>query len=289
MTNTTPDNPENVQTEDWAGEMGQKWLKNLPRFEGMIEPIGDALLARANYREGESVLDIGFGGGATTIAIAEAVAPTGKVMGVDISPDLADAARDRATKAGITNAQFTCADAATVQLKDAPYDRLCSRFGSMFFEDPVAAFTNLHGLLRSGSRIDLAIWGPPRDNLWMMEMMSVVKSHVEVPPAIPRAPGPFAFEDLEYLNEILATAGFSDVSVDTYKGLQPIGGPEATPQEAVDFVLGSMAAGRLLKEEGDDVFRNASDDLVALFEKHHVTDKGVMMKAKAWLVSGIAE
>ena len=288
MTDAIPDNPENVQTEDWAGDMGKKWLSNLSRFEGMIEPIGDALLALADYRAGERVLDIGFGGGATTIAIAEAVAPNGKVMGVDISPDLADAASDRATKAGITNAQFTCADAAAVQLEDAPYDRLFSRFGSMFFDKPKAAFSNLHGLLLSGGRIDLAVWGPPRDNLWMMEMMSVVKSHVEVPPAIPRAPGPFAFEDLEYLNEILASAGFSDVDIDTYEGLQPIGGPGAKPQEAVDFALASMAAGRLLKEKGDDVLHKASDELVSLFKEHQVPGKGVMMKAKAWLVSATA-
>lgn len=288
MTDTISDNPENVQTEDWAGEMGKKWLNNLSRFEGMIEPIGDALLTRANYSAGESVLDIGFGGGATTIALAEAVAPTGKVMGVDISPDLADAARDRAKKAGVSNAQFTCADAATVQLENAPYDRLFSRFGSMFFDEPKIAFTNLHSLLRRGGRIDLAVWGPPRDNLWMMEMMTVVKSHVEVPPAIPRAPGPFAFEDLEYLNEILTGAGFSDVSVDSYEGLQPVGGPRATPQEAVDFALTSMAAGRLLKEKGDDVFREAREGLVTLFEKHHVSNSGVMMKARVWLVSSIA-
>ena len=189
--------PEELKPEDWAGEMGLKWLASLSLFEEMIAPIGEALLARAGYQDGESVIDLGCGGGATTLAIADAVAPSGKVMGLDISPDLIAAAQERADKSGAGNIAFTCADAATVQLPDAPYDRLFSRFGSMFFEDPVGAFTNLHSLVRKGGRIDLAVWGPPRDNLWMMEMMGVVRNHIEIPPAVPRAPGPFAFEDLE--------------------------------------------------------------------------------------------
>jgi SAM-dependent methyltransferase len=113
---------------------------------------------------------------------------------------------------------------ATVQLDDAPFDRLFSRFGSMFFPEPHKAFANLHSLLRPHARIDLAVWGPPRDNLWMMEMMGVVRRYVDIPPAGPRAPGPFAFEDLDYLNEICVSGGFLEASVVVYNGLQPIGG-----------------------------------------------------------------
>lgn len=288
MTAQIPTHLQNPNAEDWSGEMGQKWLRNLNRFEGMIEPIGDALFERAAFRSGETVLDIGFGGGSSTLAIARAVAPSGSAIGVDISPDLTEAAVERAQDAGMTNVHFVCADAATVKLKDAPYDRLLSRFGSMFFDEPVAAFSNLHGLLRQGGRIDLAVWGPPRENLWMMEMMGVVKSHIEIPKAVPRAPGPFAFEDLEYLKEVLTAAGFSNVDVKSYEGLQPFGGPGAEPKEAVDFALASMAAGRLLKEEGDEVLRKASEDLNSLFQEHYIPSKGVMMKAKAWLVSASA-
>ena len=285
MTQDTSHNPEQPQAEDWAGEMGQKWLANLDRFEGMIAPIGDALLAKANLQPGETVIDLGFGGGASTIAIAKTVGPSGYVMGVDISPDLTAAAKQRARANEITNAQFTCADAATVHLSGAPYDRLFSRFGSMFFAEPATAFANLHNQLHEGGRMDLAVWGPPRDNLWMVEMMSVVKAHVEVPPAIPRAPGPFAFEDTDYLREILAEAGFKDVALSAYEGLQPLGGPGANPDEAADFALASMAAGRLRREKGDNILSNARSDLMKLFESRFVAGEGVMMKAKAWLVS----
>lgn len=280
--------PEALKGEDWAGEMGAKWLANLERFEGMIAPIGDALLQQADFKPGQRVLDIGCGGGATTIAIAQAVSPSGEVLGIDISPDLTAASTQRASDVGVSNIRFICADASVVQLADAPFDRLFSRFGSMFFSEPHKAFANLHRLLRPGAQIDLAVWGPPRDNLWMMEMMGVVRRYVDIPPAIPHAPGPFAFEDPGYLNEILASGGFSGASLIAYEGLQPIGGANVKPPDAVSFVLSSMAVGRALDEQGDEIRAAAEVDLVDLFQKHYIDGQGVMMQCKAWLVSATA-
>ena len=288
MTGKIESSPEALKGEDWAGEMGTKWLANLARFEDMIAPIGEALLKQADFKPGERVLDIGCGGGGTTIDIAQAVAPSGEVLGIDISPDLTAASTQRAKDAGVSNIRFICADAATLQISDAPFDRLFSRFGSMFFPEPHQAFANLHSLLSPGARIDLAVWGPPRDNLWMMEMMGVVRRYVDIPPAIPRTPGPFAFEDVDYLNEILASGGFSGTNVIPYEGLQPIGGVDAVPQDAVSFVLSSMAVGRALDEQGDDIRAAAEVDLVDLFQKHYVAGQGVMMQGKAWLVSSTA-
>lgn len=288
MTDQVEKGPEALKGEDWAGEMGAKWLANLDRFEGMIAPIGAALLRQANFQPGERVLDIGCGGGGTTIAIAEKVGSEGEVVGIDISPDLTAASTERAKAAGIRNIRFLCADAAAVHLPDAPFDRLFSRFGSMFFPEPREAFANLRSLLKQGARTDLAVWGPPRDNLWMMEMMGVVRRHIDVPPAVPRTPGPFAFEDLEYLNEILKGSGFSDIYVTEYVGLQPIGGTNASPEDAVSFALSSMAVGRALSEQGPEVHAAAAADLTELFRQHYLAGKGVMMQGKAWLVSASA-
>jgi SAM-dependent methyltransferase len=281
MTETTP---EALKGEDWAGEMGARWLASLDRFEGMIAPIGKALLAQAAYQPGERVLDLGCGGGATTLAIAEAVGPEGAALGLDIAPMLIERASARAAAAG-SAARFVCADAATATLGEPPFDRLFSRFGSMFFEAPVPAFANLRTMLAPGARIDLAVWANPRDNAWMMEMMGVVRAHVEVPPAVPRAPGPFAFEDLGYLEEVLAGAGFTGFEVVPYQGEQPVGGPGASPEDATDFVLASMAAGRILAEQGEDVLASARADLVAMFTRHHRAGEGVMLACKAWLVT----
>ncbi len=280
--------PEALKGEDWAGEMGAKWLANLAQFEGMIAPIGEALLKQADLKPGERVIDNGCGGGGTSIAIAQAVAPSGEVLGIDISPDLTNASTRRASDAAVGNIDFICADAATVQLPGAPFDRLFSRFGSMFFAEPHKAFANLHSLLRPGARIDLAVWGPPRENLWMMEMMGVVRRYIDIPPAVPRTPGPFAFEDLNYLNEIFASGGFSGANVTPNEGLQPIGGANVEPQDAVSFVLSSMAVGRALNEQGDEIRAAAEEELVELFRERHVVGQGVMMQGKAWLVSATA-
>jgi SAM-dependent methyltransferase len=284
----TDSNSHTLTPDDWSGSQGERWLANLDRLESMIEPIGDALIARAGLAPGERVLDIGCGGGATTRAIATLVGPEGEALGIDVAPMLVAEAERRAAAHGIANARFLCADAASVTLEDAPFDRLVSRFGSMFFDEPVAAFANLHALLKPGARIDLAVWGPPRDNAWMMELMGVVRRHVEVPPAQPRAPGPFAFEDLDYLREVLDAGGFGAMEVDAYEGRQAIGGPGASPQEAVAFVLGSLGVGRILAEQPDAVRDAASADLLALFEGHHVAGEGVLLGCRAWLVSARA-
>jgi hypothetical protein len=158
----------------------------------------------------------------------------------------------------------------------------------MFFADPVPAFANLHRQLHEGAKVDLAVWGPPRENAWMMGVMSVVRQHIEIPPAIPRAPGPFAFEDTQYLREVLIGGGFSGIEIAAYEGKQALGGPGTGPVEAADFVLGSMAVGRALAEHGGEVQAAARDDLIALFSESHQPDSGVMMGCKAWLVRAIA-
>jgi len=285
MTAATAD-PNQLKGEDWAGEMGVKWLTHIDRFEGMIAPIGEALLARAAIALGERVIDLGCGGGLTSLAAAQATGPQGAVLGLDISPDLIDEARRRAE--GHPNVRFLCADAATVTLEDAPYDRLISRFGSMFFADPFAAFANLHGLIKPGGRIDLAIWAAPRDNPWMMELMGVARSHIDIPSPDPRTPGPFAFADLDYVRDILAQAGFSAPDVEAYQGEQAIGGAGALPEDAADFALASMAIGRALAEAGPDVLASARDDLLGLFTRHYRDGEGVMMRNKVWLLTATA-
>ncbi len=283
-----PKPAEALQGEDWAGEMGARWLAHIDHFESMIAPIGEALLSEADYQPGERVIDLGCGGGATTLAIAGAVGPDGEAVGLDIAPALIAAAQDRAARSGRRNIRFVCGDAATATLDGAPFERLFSRFGAMFFADPIPAFAHLRNQLRVGARIDLAVWGPPRDNLWMMEMMGVVRRHIEIPPAIPRAPGPFAFEDVDYLSEVLTSSGLRGIEITPYVGELAIGGPGTAPVEAVDFVLGAMAAGRALEEYGEVIRAAARDDLVRLFEQHFVAGNGVMMGCKVWLVRATA-
>lgn len=288
MTNNPLPHADALKYEDWAGEMGARWLANLQGFEITIAPVGDALLARAAYSSGERVLDIGCGGGATTLAIAQDVQPGGEVLGIDISPELIAATTRRAAAAGITNARFLCADAASVTLPDGLYDRLFSRFGSMFFAEPIPAFANLRKLLKPEGRIDLAVWGPPQQNPWMLEGMAVARRHVELLAPVPRAPGPFAFEDLDYMREILNGAGFQGVDIIAAKGLLAVGGPGATPNQAQQFACNAMALGQVLLDYPESVQQAVQADLVELYAKHYRADEGVMMGYTTWLVSARA-
>src|SRR3546814_13706510 len=130
----------------------------------MIEPIGEALLARASYAAGERVVDIGCGGGWTTRRIAAAVGNTGLALGLDLSPDLVAAASERARRTGLANIRFAQRAAAPAMPVDTPFARLLSRFGTLFFPTPYRAFLNLRRMMRAGGRVHLYVVVPLTPN-----------------------------------------------------------------------------------------------------------------------------
>jgi SAM-dependent methyltransferase len=280
-------NGEAPAPHDWASDAGRRWLAQLDRFESMIEPIGTALLARADYAAGDRVVDVGCGGGWTTRQIAATVGESGLALGLDISPDLVATARERAGSAGLANIRFEQGDAATAMPPDAPFDRLFSRFGSMFFSDPYPAFANLRHMVRDGGRLDIAVWAPVAANPWQQTVMAVIGAHIDLPPPQPRAPGPFALAEQDYVADLLQGAGFSDVEFDAWTGDLSVGGPGSDPDSAAGFVLDGMHLGDLVRASGADARAAVHRDLVDLFGRHCDAD-GVRMGAKAWLVSARA-
>jgi SAM-dependent methyltransferase len=276
---------EEMRAEDWAGEMGERWLAHLDRFEGMIAPAGAALLQHAGVQAGERVLDVGCGGGATSRALAAAVGPAGSVLGLDISPVLVAEAGRRAAAAGLANLRFIAGDASTAQPEGAPFDRLLSRFGSMFFPDPAKAFANLASLVRPGGRADFAVWAPAKENPWVASLMGVLANHIELPaPPPPGTPGPFSLDDPARFGAILAGAGFRDASFTLWRGEQMIGGPGADAAAAADFVLSAMSFADMLEAHPPAVRAAVNDDLTSLFSRHE-TAAGVAMGANVWLVT----
>lgn len=281
------DRTEGLAAHDWAGEAGTRWLAQLDRFESMIEPVGKALLDQAAYGPGETVVDIGCGGGWTTRQIASAVGDAGFALGLDISPDLVAAASERARRAGLANIRFEHGDAATAMPAEAPFDRLFSRFGSMFFPEPYPAFANLHRMLRAGGRLDIAVWAPAEENPWQCSIMGVIREYIDLPAPQPRAPGPFALGEQDYAADLLQSAGFSQISFNAWTGDQHMGGAGSDPQSAARFLLDGMHIGDLIRPSGEAVRAAIEQRLVALFERHGDED-GVRMGAKAWLVSARA-
>jgi hypothetical protein len=157
----------------------------------------------------------------------------------------------------------------------------------MFFQDPYAAFANLRDLIRPGGCIDLAVWAAPRDNPWMSAMIAVVRRHLDLPRPEPRKPGPFAFEDPDYLRDILEGAGFDKVGFDAWSGDLPFAGPGASSADAVAFALEGMAFRDKVAALGPQARDTLARDLVDLYQGH-ATGEGVMMPARVWLATATA-
>ena len=200
------------QATYWNGPAGQHWTDRQPMQDILLAPVSQVLLDRAAAQPGERILDVGCGCGATTIAFAERVAPDGFVLGIDISAPMLARAREIAPQ-GLP-LDFVLADATVHSFDPAGFDLLVSRFGVMFFADPVVSFANLRSALRPSGRVAFACWREPRHNPWMMTPLQAVYEHVpKMPRPEPEDPGPFAFASEERVHRILEQAGFSGIAM----------------------------------------------------------------------------
>ena len=179
----------------------------------MLGPVADILIDRARPKTGERVIDIGCGSGATTIAFARKVGPSGHVLGIDISGPML--ARARASAPKDLPVDFVLADATVYRFEPASFDLLASRFGVMFFADPVLSFANMRKALRPTGRLAFACWREPRENPFFMAPLQAAYRHVpKLPQQGPEDPGPFAFASEERVRRILGEAGFTGVEME---------------------------------------------------------------------------
>jgi len=292
MPTTKPDRPS--EEEMWAGPSGQKWLVNATLFEASLRPIGDELLARAALAPGEHVIDVGCGAGSMSLEIARRVAPNGSVTGLDISPDLvAEATRRAAAAAPGASVRFVAGDAARAALPAGQADCLISRFGALFFTDPYAAFSHLHSLLRPAGaaapagRIALACWAPLKQNPWMFEVRSVLAAHFDLPMPPPRIPGPFAFEEPAYLQDVLAKAGFKHIDINQCQSEMYVGGPGTNPETATAFLLSALSLAQRATEAPAAVLEQVRRELQARLQPFQ-TPHGIRMPASVFFATARA-
>jgi SAM-dependent methyltransferase len=201
------------QVAYWNGPGGQRWSDRQAQQDILLAPVSNVLIDRAAAKAGERILDVGCGCGSTSIALAERVAPSGLVLGIDISAPMLSQARQLAPE-GLP-VDFALADATVYPFDPASFDLMVSRFGVMFFAEPAVSFANLRRALRPEGRVAFACWREPRDNPWMMAPLQAVYRHVpKLPPQEPDDPGPFAFASEERVNRILREAGYEGVAME---------------------------------------------------------------------------
>ncbi len=274
------------QVADWNGASGERWLANQTRLDAMLAVFGGAALAAAAPVDGESVLDVGCGAGASSFALATRVGPRGAVMGVDISEPLIQRARNRAP-AG-TPLTFEVADASRAELPQEAFDLLFSRFGVMFFDDPAAAFRHMRGALRTGGRLAFICWRGAAENDWVRLPLAAIRDIAPVAAVPdPEAPGPFSFGDSGRILRILTAAGFSDIAITAFDHAIPFGAG-ATRELAIDdaldmaFAVGPLS--RALADASVEKRARAADAVRAAFATRP-GERSVMIDGAAWIVT----
>ncbi|HEX7923490.1 MAG TPA: methyltransferase domain-containing protein [Bradyrhizobium sp.] len=206
--------PQNAdQIAYWNGPGGQRWASRQAAQDIVLQPVLDLLIGRAAPKAGERIVDVGCGSGASTNGFANKVGPSGHVFGVDVSGPMLERARESTPKdAPVT---YALADATVHPFDPASFDLLASRFGVMFFADPVASFTNLHKALKPSGRLAFACWQEPRENPFFMAPLQAVYKHVpKLPQLGPEDPGPFSFASEARVKRILGEAGFSGIAME---------------------------------------------------------------------------
>ena len=265
-----------AQKEFWNGPAGDMWVEAQNYLDDMLAPLSQMALDKAAVSTGERAIDIGCGCGATALALADAGAA---VWGLDISAPMVARAKQRAQDR--ERLAFSVGDAATAEL--APdHHLLFSRFGVMFFADPKAAFTNLRTGLVSGGRLVFVCWQSPAANPWMAVPGAAAKPFM--PPADaqdPRAPGPFAFADPDWVREILQDAGFTGIEIESITPELNVG---QSLDEAMNFQLrvGPMARALADLDEGP---RQQASQAVRDALSAYATADGVKLGSAGWLVS----
>jgi SAM-dependent methyltransferase len=270
----------------WNEEGGQAWVRHAARFDAQLVPFAEMVLAAAAPQPGERVLDIGCGNGALTREMARAVQPGGDVTGIDVSEPMVALARSQIDPAA--PASFVSADAQTADLTgEGPFDLLVSRFGVMFFDDPVAAFANLRGSLGPEGRLAFVCWQDFLHNPWMLEPMAAALQHVPPPPLLePGTPGPWAFGDPDRVRTILDRAGFHNVELRAVEREVTLGG-WGDAEEVLEF-LAATSLGRLVLLQDDAELQARVHDEVRQALQRFETPDGVRLGSAVWVVTAVS-
>src|SRR4051794_18371939 len=257
------------------------WAEVREPLELQLAPLGRRALAALAPHPGESVLDIGCGGGETALDLARSVAPDGTVVGIDLSAAVLAFAQ-RAAK-GCERVRFVQADAQVFPFEPSSFDAAFSRFGVMFFTDPTAAFINIRRSLRPHGRLAFVCWRALEENPLDILPLRAASAYLPLQPAHdPNAPGPFAFANPNRVHGVLEDAGFREIEIVAHDAL--VGSGDLDTMLAVCTRVGAL--GKILRENPE--LRATTLPAVRAALAAHDGPDGVRLRAATWIVTARA-
>ena len=240
----------------WNSTMGHAWVSQQAVISDVFTSVTSVSLVAAAAKQGEHVIDIGCGPGDTLLAFARAVGPSGDALGVDVSVPMPEFARHRAAEAGLANVTCALADATTYAFEPRRANLVYSRFGMMFFDDPIKAFTNIRSAMKMGGRLVFVCFRTMPESPWFRVPLEAARPHVPPqPPVDPLAPGMFSLAREDRLRGVLTEAGFREIALNATD--VPIHGKDTTQSMAFLTQAGPLPA--LLENAADEQRKRATE------------------------------
>ena len=201
------------QFEFWNEGIGRKWVEEDDSMNERLSILTKELFLRSNIKRDDKILDIGCGGGQTTFDASEMVGENGYVVGADISKILLDLAESK--YANTKNLEFKYCDVQNYEFKVNSFSKVISRFGVMFFENPIEAFKNIYNSIQEGGSLNFVCWTNVMENEFFTDPTNIIIKHINKEfPEITKAPGPLAFSEEDYVKEILMSSKFKNVKIE---------------------------------------------------------------------------
>lgn len=270
------------QARRWNGPAARVWVEEQALLDRMLAPFEALLVEAVRAAAPARVLDVGCGTGGTTVAIARHVGAAGECLGVDISEPMLAAARIRAEREGVP-ARFVRADAAVHPFAPAHFDMIVSRFGVMFFADPVRAFANLRRAAQPGGELRFVAWRSAAENPFMTAAERAAAPLLpELPARSSDGPGQFAFGDRQRVRAILEESGWSGIDI------RPLDVACSLPADALDRYVARMGPVGLFLQEADEPTRAKVVEAVRIAFDPYVHGGEVRFTAACWMVGARA-
>ena len=277
----------NQYVDFWNDILVPKFVKYKHILVDGLTHHSEAIFPTLPVKQGDHVLDVGCGFGDTAIKLANQVGPTGKVVGLDCCEAFLDYGRKEASELGARNVSFVNGDALLYPFKPE-YDFVFSRFGTMFFANPVAGLRNMRKALKPGGIMTHIVWRSRSDNPWLSMAKDVVLQFLPPPgeDALTCGPGPFSMADEATVSKMMEIAGYTDISFKRVDAPVVVG---RSVEDAINFQLAIGPAGEVFREAGKEAEDKRPQIEAALAKAINAQKKeadGIVMGSSSWVISG---